>query len=283
MRLSAARRGATARVELTPRRIPACGRRCARASPPARRFADNAAHDADPSPTRAAARRRRPQRGRRCSWHCCSAHSRRPRTPRRPRSATGATTAAMPSAGASRASTRSTAATWRKLTLAWTLSHRRAGRGLRARQPPHLRSRRRCWPSACCIVETATNIVIALDPEIRRAALALRSARRSRPPLREASSRGVSVWESSDPARTGPCRRRVFTGTLDARLLALDADSGRPCADFGAGGEVDLTRGIHVRDTGAYLVTSPPAIYRNRRDRRLGDRRQPCRRPSSAA
>jgi len=26
---------------------------------------------------------------------------------------------------------------------------------------------------------------------------------------------------------------RVFTGTLDARLLALDAETGRPCADFG--------------------------------------------------
>jgi quinoprotein glucose dehydrogenase len=79
----------------------------------------------------------------------------------------------------------------------------------------------------------------------------------------EASSRGVSVWENPDARHAGACRRRVFTGTLDARLVALDAETGRPCADFGAAGEVDLTRGVRIRDVGAYLVTSPPAIYGN--------------------
>ncbi len=62
---------------------------------------------------------------------------------------------------------------------------------------------------------------------------------------------------------TGACRRRVFTGTLDARLLALDADTGLPCADFGEGGQIDLTRGVRIRDPGAYLVTSPPTVYGN--------------------
>ncbi|TLZ21397.1 MAG: pyrroloquinoline quinone-dependent dehydrogenase, partial [Gammaproteobacteria bacterium] len=58
-------------------------------------------------------------------------------------------------------------------------------------------------------------------------------------------------------------RRRIFTGTLDARLLALDAETGRPCVDFGGSGQVDLTRGLRIRDVGAYLVTSPPAVYAN--------------------
>lgn len=113
-------------------------------------------------------------------------------------------------------------------------------------------------------LETATNIVIALDaqsgkerwrfdPHIDR-------ARR----YSEATSRGVSLWEDSGLRQVAvACRRRVFTGTLDARLLALDADTGRLCEGFGHGGQIDLTQGIRIRDVGAYLVTSPPAIYGN--------------------
>jgi quinoprotein glucose dehydrogenase len=70
--------------------------------------------------------------------------------------------------------------------------------------------------------------------------------------------RGVALW--SDPTRPAgaACRRRVFAATLDGRLLALDADDGAPCRDFGAGGSVDLTRGIGSVLPGEYGVTSPP-------------------------
>jgi quinoprotein glucose dehydrogenase len=78
------------------------------------------------------------------------------------------------------------------------------------------------------------------------------------------AARGLSLWEDGDLRQTAvACRRRLFTGTLDARLLSLDAESGRPCAGFGHAGEVDLTEGIHIRDVGAYTVTSPPAVYGN--------------------
>jgi quinoprotein glucose dehydrogenase len=110
-------------------------------------------------------------------------------------------------------------------------------------------------------METATNIVIALDPESGRERWRFdpRIDRTRR--YAEASARGVSVWAATDGAGGASCRRRIFTGTLDARLLALDADTGRPCSGFGEGGQVDLTRGIHIRDAGAYLVTSPPAVF----------------------
>jgi quinoprotein glucose dehydrogenase len=114
-------------------------------------------------------------------------------------------------------------------------------------------------------LETATNVVIAIDPrtgqEHWRFDPHIDRTRR----YADVASRGVSLWEDGDLRQTAvPCRRRVFTGTLDARLLSLDAESGRPCAGFGRGGEVDLTQGIRVRDIGAYVVTSPPAIYGNR-------------------
>lgn len=76
----------------------------------------------------------------------------------------------------------------------------------------------------------------------------------------EVTSRGVSAWLDTRAAPAAPCRRRIFTGTLDGRLIALDAKAGRPCAGFGDGGTVDLTRDIRLRNRGDYQVTSPPAI-----------------------
>jgi quinoprotein glucose dehydrogenase len=112
-------------------------------------------------------------------------------------------------------------------------------------------------------LETPTNILIALDPEtgVQRWRFDPHIDRSRQ--YAEASSRGVSIWEDSDSRHTGACTRRVLTGTLDARLLAVDAGTGEPCKDFGTAGEVDLTSGLRIRNRADYLVTSPPAIYGN--------------------
>ena len=57
----------------------------------------------------------------------------------------------------------------------------------------------------------------------------------------EVTSRGVAAWRSTPAKTSGPCALRIFIGTLDARLVALDGATGKPCADFGTNGEVDLT------------------------------------------
>jgi quinoprotein glucose dehydrogenase len=76
----------------------------------------------------------------------------------------------------------------------------------------------------------------------------------------EITSRGVSAWR--DPtAKAGGLR--IFIGTLDARLIALDGQTGKPCADFGAQGQVDLTRDVKLRDVGDYQVTSATSIAGN--------------------
>ena len=55
---------------------------------------------------------------------------------------------------------------------------------------------------------------------------------------------------------------RIFFATTDARLIALDAASGRPITTFGADGTVDLRRGLRNApfEVAEYEVTSPPAI-----------------------
>jgi quinoprotein glucose dehydrogenase len=76
------------------------------------------------------------------------------------------------------------------------------------------------------------------------------------------ANRGVSFW--ADPSRNGegPCRKRIFFASIDARLFALDAASGALCSDFGDGGHIDLTRGLRRRPeyAGEYQQTSPPAV-----------------------
>jgi quinoprotein glucose dehydrogenase len=74
-------------------------------------------------------------------------------------------------------------------------------------------------------------------------------------------SRGVSLWTDSGRTAGSACRRRIVLTTIDARLFTLDAATGRPCADFGAGGQVDLKRGIpNIIRPGEYEETSPPAV-----------------------
>ncbi len=45
--------------------------------------------------------------------------------------------------------------------------------------------------------------------------------------------RGVAYWQSQSPDAQ-PCARRVFRHDRLARIFAIDADTGRACADFGA-------------------------------------------------
>jgi quinoprotein glucose dehydrogenase len=116
---------------------------------------------------------------------------------------------------------------------------------------------------ATLYITTPTNIVIALDaatgteswrydPKIDR------DKRYS-----EATSRGVSAWREPYPKAAGVCTLRLYLGTLDARLIAIDGRTGKPCTDFGVRGEVDLKTGIRIRDPDDYLVTSPPAVFRD--------------------
>ncbi len=69
--------------------------------------------------------------------------------------------------------------------------------------------------------------------------------------------RGVSSWRSGED---GFCEHRIIEGTLDGRLIALDADTGRPCPDFGENGQVDVSHGLSEHAPQDYAITSPPAI-----------------------
>lgn len=74
-------------------------------------------------------------------------------------------------------------------------------------------------------------------------------------------NRGVTFWSDLNGTDGGSCHQRIFLATIDARLFALDASTGRPCADFGVGGQIDLKEGItNIKRRGEYEETSAPAV-----------------------
>jgi quinoprotein glucose dehydrogenase len=76
------------------------------------------------------------------------------------------------------------------------------------------------------------------------------------------ANRGVAIWLDNAAAAGSRCSLRVFVATIDTRLIALDAASGSPCTDFGAGGTVRLRDGLRNQPSFAseYEETSPPTV-----------------------
>ena len=92
------------------------------------------------------------------------------------------------------------------------------------------------------------------DPQVYRAG----------PPTHAYRSRGLAWWSDGDDAR-------IFWGTSEAYLMAVDARTGEPIRDFGDNGRVDLMEGIPRAERGGANyqgrnlvgVASPPVITRD--------------------
>jgi quinoprotein glucose dehydrogenase len=83
----------------------------------------------------------------------------------------------------------------------------------------------------------------------------------SQRPANRYNCRGVAYWVDEGAADNGACRARLFMGTNDARVIALDARTGKPCADFGSNGEIRLETGA-LDWPGEFQITSAPVVAR---------------------
>jgi quinoprotein glucose dehydrogenase len=108
---------------------------------------------------------------------------------------------------------------------------------------------------------TQTNIVIALDPETGVQKWRYDPKVDPTGASLVATCRGVAYAVLS---ASTDCPRRIIAATFDARLLAIDADTGELCRSFGDGGTVDLKRGMGDVDPGFYYVSSAPTIVAGR-------------------
>ena len=133
---------------------------------------------------------------------------------------------------------------------------------------------------------TPHNIVIALDPDTGK------ELWRHDPKInRDAKDyqhmicRGVSYWDSTAdtagapaaatsagvppvadthaPIAVGECPRRIFATTMDATVIALDADTGKLCESFGDHGVIGLYHGMGMTKRGFLMPTSPVAVSRH--------------------
>jgi quinoprotein glucose dehydrogenase len=77
-----------------------------------------------------------------------------------------------------------------------------------------------------------------------------------------ATCRGVAFYSNPVAASDDLCAARIIEGTLDARLIAVDAKTGELCSDFGTDGTVDLTKGIGETVPGWYGNVAAPTIVR---------------------
>lgn len=105
---------------------------------------------------------------------------------------------------------------------------------------------------------TGRNIILSLDPDTGR------ERWRYDPEIQTPrfgfwdTCRGVTHHRTPGDPET--CAERIFTATTDARLIAVDAATGQPCAGFGENGQVNLLAGMGEVKPGFYYTTSPPTI-----------------------
>lgn len=76
-------------------------------------------------------------------------------------------------------------------------------------------------------------------------------------------NRGVSYWQAKNPVTGEACQKMVYMGTVDGKLFALDADSGKPCNGFANNGVLDLNQWNTVNAKYPLSVLQPPTVVGN--------------------
>jgi quinoprotein glucose dehydrogenase len=115
---------------------------------------------------------------------------------------------------------------------------------------------------------TPHNEVHALNPETGELKWKYQPAKDRSYLQQHQTCRGVSYYApEAQPASAAEapamCRKRIFNATTDAKLIALDADSGKPCADFGENGIVDLRANMGNIRPHALMQTAAPLVAGN--------------------
>lgn len=107
---------------------------------------------------------------------------------------------------------------------------------------------------------TPHNWAIALDAATGKEKWKYDSNSGMNPDRQHQTCRGVTYY--ADPAATAgtTCATRVYLPTSDARLIALDAETGDVCTSFADNGVLRLEQGMPYNPAGYYYSTSPPVI-----------------------
>ena len=73
-------------------------------------------------------------------------------------------------------------------------------------------------------------------------------------------NRGVSYWQAKNPVNGQACQKIVYMGTVDGKLFALDADSGKPCIGFADNGVLDVNQWNTINARYPLSILQPPTV-----------------------
>lgn len=111
----------------------------------------------------------------------------------------------------------------------------------------------------------------ALDPATGQAKWTYDPKLRADNTYQHLTCRGVSYYDANNTAgfeaslaakttASAECPKKVILPVNDGRLVAINADTGKACTDFGKNGEVDLQKDMPFPYPGGYIPTSPPVV-----------------------
>ena len=78
-----------------------------------------------------------------------------------------------------------------------------------------------------------------------------------------AACRGVAYYETPATAMAEgqtACKARIIEGTLDGRIIEVDAETGKPCEDFGNNGQVNIKEHMGETPNGYVAITGVPNV-----------------------
>lgn len=90
------------------------------------------------------------------------------------------------------------------------------------------------------VVCTPSNRLVALDPATGTERWSFDPRIQVTKAPKRLKCLGVTYWHDTAAKPDAQCAHRIFAGTNDRRLLAVDARTGAPCTAFGANGQVDV-------------------------------------------
>jgi quinoprotein glucose dehydrogenase len=106
--------------------------------------------------------------------------------------------------------------------------------------------------------------IVALEPDTGKVKWSYDSkAVRERSAQAHLKNSGVAYWQADKILPGEPCQKRVYIGTVDAKLHAVDADTGRPCADFGDSGVVDVDSWNAASRKWPLALWQPPTVFKD--------------------
>lgn len=76
-------------------------------------------------------------------------------------------------------------------------------------------------------------------------------------------TRGVAYWQAAKPQADKPCQKIVYVGTMEAKLYAIDADTGKLCRGFANKGVLDINQWNTTNAKWPLSILQPPTVFKD--------------------